>query len=88
MLVTSRAIPDPDGGVAGWVGTLADVTAAYLTNARARADLQDASDRSHESAVHDALVEDGVPAAKIQMGAFGDSQLKSNRSVDVLIKTI
>ena len=26
--MTSRSIPDSDGGVAGWVGTLADVTAA------------------------------------------------------------
>ncbi len=34
--------------------TLADVTAAYLVNAQARADLQDSSDRSHERSVHDA----------------------------------
>ncbi len=27
VLVTSRTIPDTDGGTAGWVGTLADVTA-------------------------------------------------------------
>ena len=27
VLVTSRRIPDTDGGMAGWVGTLADVTA-------------------------------------------------------------
>ena len=27
LLVTSRSIPDSDGGVAGWVGTLADVSA-------------------------------------------------------------
>jgi PAS domain S-box-containing protein len=27
-LTTSRSIPDDDGGVAGWVGTVADVTAA------------------------------------------------------------
>ena len=27
VLVTSRSIPDRDGGIAGWVGTLADVTA-------------------------------------------------------------
>ena len=28
VLVTSKSIPDGDGGIAGWVGTLADVTAA------------------------------------------------------------
>jgi two-component system, sensor histidine kinase and response regulator len=27
VLVTSKTVPDSDGGVAGWVGTLADVTA-------------------------------------------------------------
>jgi diguanylate cyclase (GGDEF)-like protein len=35
--------------------TLADVASAYLLNAQARADLQDSSDRSHESALHDPL---------------------------------
>ena len=37
--------------------TLADVAAAYLINAQARADLQDSSDRSRDAAVHDALTE-------------------------------
>jgi diguanylate cyclase (GGDEF)-like protein len=35
--------------------TLADVAAAYLLNAQARADLQDTSDRSREAALHDPL---------------------------------
>jgi diguanylate cyclase (GGDEF)-like protein len=39
--------------------TLADVAAAYLLNATARADLQDASDRSREASLHDALT--GLP---------------------------
>jgi diguanylate cyclase (GGDEF)-like protein len=39
--------------------TLADVTAAYLVNAETRSDLQDASDRSREAALHDALT--GLP---------------------------
>jgi diguanylate cyclase (GGDEF)-like protein len=39
--------------------TLADVAAAYLLNAQARADLQDASDRSRQAALHDALT--GLP---------------------------
>jgi len=39
--------------------TLADVAAAYLINAQARADLQDSSDKSREAALHDALT--GLP---------------------------
>jgi diguanylate cyclase (GGDEF)-like protein len=39
--------------------TLADVAAAYLINARARADLQDSSDQSREAALHDPLT--GLP---------------------------
>jgi diguanylate cyclase (GGDEF)-like protein len=39
--------------------TLADVAAAYLLNARARADLRDSSDRYRESSLHDALT--GLP---------------------------
>lgn len=38
-------------------------------------------------AVRDALVEAGVPAYKIQTGAFGDPQLRRNRRVAVLLKT-
>ncbi len=29
VLVTTKTIPDSEGGIAGWVGTLADVTAAH-----------------------------------------------------------
>jgi diguanylate cyclase (GGDEF)-like protein len=39
--------------------TLADVAAAYLINAQARADLQDASDQQREAALHDPLT--GLP---------------------------
>jgi diguanylate cyclase (GGDEF)-like protein len=39
--------------------TLADVAAAYLINAQARSDLQDASDQSREAALHDPLT--GLP---------------------------
>jgi diguanylate cyclase (GGDEF)-like protein len=39
--------------------TLADVAAAYILNAEARADLQDASARSSEAALHDSLT--GLP---------------------------
>jgi PAS domain S-box-containing protein len=40
VLVTSKSIPDRDGGIAGWVGTLADVTA----EAGAEAAMSDARD--------------------------------------------
>jgi peptidoglycan-associated lipoprotein len=39
------------------------------------------------SAIRDALVEAGVPASKIQMGAFGDTQLLRDRRVAALICT-
>ena len=45
VLMTSRSIPDPGGGVAGWVGTLADVTA----EAGAEAAMSDARDKANEA---------------------------------------
>ncbi len=44
-LLTSVQIPSPDGGVAGWVGTLADVTA----EAGAEAAMAEARDRATEA---------------------------------------
>jgi len=38
-------------------------------------------------AVRDALVQAGVPSYKIQTGAFGDPQLRSNGRVEVLLST-
>jgi outer membrane protein OmpA-like peptidoglycan-associated protein len=40
------------------------------------------------SAVRDALIQAGVPADKIQTGAFGDPQLRRNHRIDVLLKTV
>jgi outer membrane protein OmpA-like peptidoglycan-associated protein len=39
------------------------------------------------SAVRDALIQAGVPASRIQTGAFGDSRLARDRRVEVLVKT-
>jgi PAS domain S-box-containing protein len=45
VLVTSKAIPDHDGGVTGWVGTLADVTAEV----GAESAMADARDEANEA---------------------------------------
>jgi outer membrane protein OmpA-like peptidoglycan-associated protein len=47
---------------------------------------QQLSDR-RVGAVRDALIQAGVPASKIETGAFGDTQLARDRRVEVLIKT-
>jgi OOP family OmpA-OmpF porin len=47
---------------------------------------QDLSDR-RVSAVRNALIQAGVPAYKIQAGAFGDAWLARDRRVEVLIRT-
>jgi two-component system sensor histidine kinase/response regulator len=45
ILVTSKAIPDGDGGIAGWVGTVADVSA----DAWVEAAMADARDKATEA---------------------------------------
>ena len=45
VLVTSKSMPDSDGGVAGWVGTLADVSA----EAGAEAAMKEARDEATEA---------------------------------------
>jgi outer membrane protein OmpA-like peptidoglycan-associated protein len=47
---------------------------------------QDLSDR-RISAVRDALIQAGVPASKIQSGAYGDAELARDRTVEVLISS-
>ena len=58
--------------------TLADVAAAYLINAQARADLQDASDQSREAALQDALT--GLPNRALIMERLDHAFLRGQRS--------
>ena len=58
--------------------TLADVAAAYLLNAQARADLQHASDRSREAALHDPLT--GLPNRALMLERLEHAFLRGRRS--------
>jgi diguanylate cyclase (GGDEF)-like protein len=58
--------------------TLADVTTAYLLNAEGRADLKEASHRSHELSLHDALT--GLPNRALLMERLGHALRRGQRS--------
>jgi diguanylate cyclase (GGDEF)-like protein len=58
--------------------TLADVAAAYLINAQARADLQDASDQSRKAALHDPLT--GLPNRALILERLDHAFLRGRRT--------
>lgn len=58
--------------------TLADVAAAYLLNAQARADLVEASARSRQAALHDALT--GLPNRVLMLERLSHAVLRGRRT--------
>jgi diguanylate cyclase (GGDEF)-like protein len=62
----------------GAAQTLADVAAAYVINAQARAELLDSSERSRDAALHDHLT--GLPNRALMLELLGHAFRESQRS--------
>jgi diguanylate cyclase (GGDEF)-like protein len=76
-----RETPGPlSSGDMAAAQTLADVTVAYLANAQARSELQDASEQFHSSALHDPLT--GLPNRLLLLERLEHALLRSVRSRD------
>jgi diguanylate cyclase (GGDEF)-like protein len=65
----------------GAAQTLADVAAAYVLNAEARAELQDASVRSSEAALHDSLT--GLPNRALMLERLEHAFTRGARTSDI-----
>jgi diguanylate cyclase (GGDEF)-like protein len=74
-----RDSPGPlDGATMDAAQTLADVAAAYLLNAQARTELREASERSREQSLHDALT--GLPNRVLFLERLDRAVLRGQRS--------
>jgi hypothetical protein len=66
--------------------SISDIAAYIAQNPSLQLDI-DGPSNSRAGSVRDALVQAGIPAYKIQMGAVGDPQLRRNDRVEVQINT-
>jgi hypothetical protein len=74
--------------------TVSDIAAYMTKNPSLKAGIDGYRDANNQNlserrvgTVRDALIAAGVPAYKVQVGAFGDPQLRHDRRVEVLLST-